>query len=165
MPLCGFNKKMLKGETLQNNGLIENLLNKQQQVKQMALCGFNKKMLTGNTMFDEGLVEHGLQHRSKVNGETIDQAIQREISDMTRLLIELPRIEDGTKRLLTEGMVKKAMGFYLTLRGQDIDTYKEVVKAVNKYWFKMDETYYGKLEGQVDDMKQLAMYLNSVKIV
>lgn len=164
MPICGLNEKMLKGETLQSIGLIEVLLNKEIKVKQMAMCGFNKKMGDGQILFDEGLVEHGLVYRSNKNGENIEQAIQREISDMTRLLLELPRIEDSNKRLLTEGMIKKAMGFYLNIRGQDIKSYKEIVRNVNNYWFSMDKKYYGELEGKPDDMKQLAMYLNTIRI-
>ena len=130
----------------------------------MPLCGFNEKMLLGETMFDEGLVEHGLIYRAGKNGETIDQAIQREISDMARLILELPRIEDATKRLLTEGMVKKAMGFYLTIRGRDINNYKKIIKNINNYWYNMDKKYYGELEGTKEDMSILAQYLNTIKI-
>ena len=52
----------------------------------MALCGFNQEMLEGLTAFTEGLIEHGLEHRCKKNGETIEQGIKREISDMAPLL-------------------------------------------------------------------------------
>ena len=39
----------------------------------------------------------------KKNGETIEQGIKREISDMARLLAEIHRIDDSAKRIITEG--------------------------------------------------------------
>jgi len=74
----------------------------------MPFCGFNEKMLKGLTALSEGLVEHGLKFRCEKNGETIEQGIKREISDMTRLLAETYRIDDSAKRFLTEGIVKYA---------------------------------------------------------
>ncbi len=130
----------------------------------MALCGFNEKMLKGITAFNEGLVEHGLKHRSEKNGETIDQAIKREISDMARLLLESHKIEDSAKRTLTEGLIKYAMGFYLIMRSKDVDDYKEVVKSIGEYFFFMDDKYYGELEGKADDMKILAELLDKKDI-
>ena len=100
----------------------------------MPLCGFNEKMLKGLAEFNEGLVEYGLQHRSELNGETIDQAIKREISDMTRLFLEINRIDDSSKRVLTEGIAKYAMGFYLIMRKKNIDNYKEVIEKIGQYF-------------------------------
>ena len=65
----------------------------------MPVCGFNNKMLEGLTMFEEGLVEHGLVHRGKLNGESLEQGIKRELSDMSRLQPELYRIDDTPKRI------------------------------------------------------------------
>ncbi len=130
----------------------------------MALCGFNEKMLQGLTAFNEGLVEHGLKHRSEKNGETIDQAIKREISDMARLLSEIHRIDDSPKRILTEGLVKYAMGFYLIMRANNIEDYKEVIGKIGEYFRFMDDKYYSELEGKADDMKELAELLDQMKI-
>ena len=49
----------------------------------MPLCGFNQKMFEGLTAFHEGLVEHGLVDRSRIRGESINQTIEREISDIS----------------------------------------------------------------------------------
>lgn len=130
----------------------------------MALCGFNEKMLKGLTAFNEGLVEHGLKHRSEKNGETIDQAIKREISDMARLLLESHKIEDSAKRTLTEGLVKYAMGFYLIMRSKDIENYVDDVKKIGEYFHYMDDKYYSELEGRADDMKILAELLDKKEI-
>jgi hypothetical protein len=130
----------------------------------MALCGFNEKMLKGLTAFTEGLVEHGLIHRSEKNGETIDQAIKREISDMVRLLAEIHRIDDSAKRIMTEGLIKYAMGFYLMMRTTPVEEYQEVVGAVGEYFHFMDEKYYGDLEGKFEDMKELAESLDRKKL-
>jgi ribosomal protein S6 len=130
----------------------------------MPICGFNKKMLKGLTAFNEGLVEHGLQFRSTKNNETIDQAIKREISDMTRLLSEIHRIDENSKRILTEGIVKYAMGFYLIMRKNDISIYKEVIKKIGEYFHYMDSKYYSELEGKPDDMKELTELLNKKTI-
>lgn len=130
----------------------------------MPICGFNEKMLKGLTAFNEGLVEHGLIHRTKKNGETIDQGIKREIFDMTRLLLEINNIDDAPKRTLTEGIVKYAMGFYLIMRRNDIKDYEEVIKKIGEYFYFMDDKYYGELEGRVDDMKELIRLLDSKEI-
>lgn len=130
----------------------------------MPLCGFNEKMLKGLSAFNEGLVEHGLKYRSEKNNETIDQAIKREISDMTRLLSEIHRIDDNAKRVLTEGIAKYAMGFYLIMRKSNIDDYKEVVEKIGEYFQYMDDKYYSELEGNPDDMKELTESLDKKQI-
>ncbi len=130
----------------------------------MPVCGFNDKMLKGLTAFNEGLVEHGLKFRSEKNNETIDQGIKREISDMTRLLSEIHRIDDSAKRIITEGIVKYAMGFYLIMRKNNIEEYKEVVEKINEYFHFMDEMYYSELEGKPDDMKELVELLDEKNI-
>ena len=130
----------------------------------MPLCGFNEKMLKGLSAFNEGLVEHGLKYRSEKNNETIDQAIKREISDMTRLLSEIHRIDDNAKRILTEGIAKYVMGFYLMMRTSDVDDYKEIVGKIEEYFQHMDDKYYSELEGKPDDMKELAEFLDKKQI-
>ena len=130
----------------------------------MALCGFNEKMLKGLAAFSEGLVEHGLKYHSKKNNESIDQAIRREVSDMARLLLEIHRIDDSAKRVITEGIVKYAMGFYLIMRKKNIQEYKEVISKLGDYFRFMDNKYYNDLEGKPDDMKKLAKELNSKEI-
>ena len=130
----------------------------------MPVCGFNQKMLKGLAAFNEGLVEHGLKFRSKKNNETIDQAIKREISDMTRLLSEIHRIDDNAKRILTEGIVKYAMGFYLIMRKNNIEEYKEVIEKIGEYFRFMDDKYYSELEGKPDDMKELVELLDKKEI-
>jgi len=134
----------------------------------MPFCGFNKKMLEGLTMFNEGLVEHGLIYRSEKNSETLDQAIKRELSDMTRMLLDLGQIDDSAKRTITEGIVKYAMGFYLLMREKGIEhiptQYKNSIKQIGEYFYAMDSKYYGELEGRTDDMKQLVQYLDKREI-
>jgi hypothetical protein len=130
----------------------------------MGLCGFNEKMVKGLEALNEGLVEHGLKHRSQKNGETIDQAIKRELSDMMRLLSEIHRIDDTPKKMLTEGLVKYVMGFYLIIRSNNIEEYKEVIEKISEYFWYMDDKYYSELEGKPDDMKELAELLDKKKI-
>ncbi|HWC57698.1 MAG TPA: hypothetical protein VG621_01960 [Candidatus Paceibacterota bacterium] len=130
----------------------------------MPICGFNKKMRKGLEMFNEGLVEHGLIDRTQKNNESIDQGIKRELSDMTRLFLEINRIENAPKRILTEGLIRYAMGFYLLMRTKNVEQYKQVVASINQYFFDMDDIYYSKLEGKLDDMRELAEFLNRQKI-
>jgi len=130
----------------------------------MPMCGFNEKMLKALTAFSEGLVEHGLKFRSEKIGETIDQAIKREISDMARLLEEIHRIDDSAKRILTEGIIRYAMGFYLIMRKTGIEDYKEVIEKITDYFYFMDDKYYSELEGRPDDMKELTELLNKKQI-
>lgn len=130
----------------------------------MPVCGFNDKMLKGLTALSEGLVEHGLKYRSEKNGETIDQGIKREISDMARLIPELHRIDDSAKRIITEGIVKYAQGFYLIIRKQGIENYKETIGKVMEYFHSMDDEYYSNLEGKPEDMKDLTKFLDKKEI-
>ncbi len=130
----------------------------------MPLCVFNKKMLEGLTALSEGFVEHGLQYRCEKNGETIEQGIKREISDMARLLPELNRIDDTAKRILTEGIVKYAQGFYLIMREKGVEDYKETIGKIIEYFHYMDDKYYSELEEKPKDMKDLTMLLDKKEI-
>jgi len=121
-------------------------------------------MLEGLTALSEGLVEYGLEHRCEQNGETIEQGIKRELSDMARLIPELYRIDDTAKRILTEGIVRYAQGFYMVMRKTGIENYEETIAGIMDYFKSMDAKYYGELEGQPEDMRNLVAYLNSKKI-
>lgn len=130
----------------------------------MPMCGFNEKMLKGLAAFNEGLVEHGLIFRSELNGESIDQGIKREISDMTRLLAELGGIDDTAKRAMTEGLVRYAMGFYCVMRKYNVEDYKAVIDELGRYFHGMDQKYYSELEGSPDDMTELVKFLDEKSI-
>jgi len=130
----------------------------------MPLCGFNKKMIEGLKKFNEGLVEHGLIHRSQKNEESIEQAINRELSDMMRFLEETQEIDKSSKRIITEGLVKYSMGFYLIMRENNIEDYEEILDLISDYFRFMDSKYYSELEGQPDDMKKLVELLNDKNI-
>ncbi len=130
----------------------------------MPMCGFNDKMLKGLTALSEGLVEHGLEYRCKKNRETIEQGIKREISDMARLIPELHRIDNTAKRILTEGIVKYAQGFYMAMRKTGIENYQENIAKMMEYFRSMDSKYYAELEGQPEDMAELTKFLDKVEI-
>lgn len=134
----------------------------------MPVCGFNDKMLFGLNNFNEGLVEHGLFYRGKLNGESLDQGIMRELSDMSRLEPEILLISDVPKRVITQGIVNYAKGFYLIMRQKELSKnpgmYKQFIAGINEYFRLMDEKYYGELEGKPNDMKLLVSYLNELKI-
>ena len=83
---------------------------------------------------------------------------------MTRLLAELPKIDDSGKRILTEGIVKYAMGFYLIMRSINIEQYQEVIAKIGEYFRSMDDKYYSELEGRSDDMRELIEFLNKKEI-
>ena len=127
-------------------------------------CGFNEKMLKGLNEFNEGLVEHGLLFNSKKNNESIEQAIRREISDMTRLLTETHRIDDSAKRLMTEGLVQYVMYFFMLMRKKNIEEYKDVVKNIGEYFKKMDDKYYSDFNGKPEDMRAIVEFLNEIKL-
>ena len=130
----------------------------------MPICGFNEKMLKGLAALTEGLIEHGLVYRCEKNGETIEQGIKREISDMARLIPELNKVDDSAKRIMTEGIVKYAQGFYMHTRKTGIENYKENISKIMDYFKAMDAKYYGELEGQPNDMEQLTKFLNEKEI-
>lgn len=130
----------------------------------MPICGFNDKMIEGSTALSEGLVEHGLKYRCKKNKETIEQGIKRELSDMARLIPELHRIDDTAKRILTEGIVKYAQGFYLIMRKKGVEDYKKTIAKIMDYFRYMDDKYYSELEGKPDDMKDLTKLLDKKEI-
>ena len=81
-----------------------------------------------------------------------------------RLLAEIHRIDDSAKGILTEGIVRYAMGFYLIMRKTDIEDYKEVIGRIGEYFHFMDDKYYSELEGKPDDMKELTELLNKKQI-
>ena len=130
----------------------------------MPLCGFNQKMLEGLVAFHEGLVEHGLIDRAKKKGQSVEQTLEAELSDMERFLGETYRINDPQKRAITEAITRYAKAFYEVVGEQSIDNYKQVVQGLNEFYRKMDDKFYSELEGKKDDMSQLATYLDSERI-
>lgn len=127
-------------------------------------CGFNEKMLKGLNEFNEGLVEHGLLFNSKKNNESIEQVIRREISDMTRLLAETHRIDDSSKRLMTEGLVQYVVYFFMLIRKKNIKEYKDVVKNIGEYFKEMDYKYYSDFDGKPEDMKEIVGFIDKIKL-
>ena len=127
-------------------------------------CGFNEKMLESLNKFNEGLVEHGLLFNSKKNNESIEQAIRREISDMARLLTETHRIDDSAKRLMTEGLVRYVMHFFVLMRRKSVEEYKDVVKNIGEYFKEMDDKYYSDFDKKPEDMKAIVEFLNEIKL-
>ncbi len=129
----------------------------------MPLCGFNQKMLEGLVTFHEGLVEHGLIDRAKKKGQSVEQTMEAELSDMKRFLGETYRIEDPQKRAITEAITNYAKAFYQLVGTQGIKNYKAVVQGLNEFYRKMDDKYYSELEGKPYAMKQLVLYLNGLE--
>ena len=130
----------------------------------MPFCGFNQKMLKGLAEFHEGLVEHGLIERSRKRGQTIEKTLECELSDMNRFIKELDGINDEKKKRIIEFITRHAKAFYELLTSDGIENYKEVIRMLSDFYFKMDDKYYSDLEGQKNDMKKLAEYLNSQQV-
>jgi hypothetical protein len=130
----------------------------------MPLCGFNQKMLEGLVAFNEGLVEHGIVERSRIRGQSTDETLQRELSDMNRFLGETNNLADPQVRDLTEALTNYAKAVYKIIARQGIDNYKQTVKALNEFYVKMDDKFYRDLEGKPQDMKKLVQYLNKVGV-
>lgn len=130
----------------------------------MPLCGFNQKMLEGLIAFHEGLVEHGIVERSRIRGQSVDQTLQRELSDMDRFLGEIDNLTDSKIRELTEALTNYARAFYKLIERDGIDKYKQTVRALNQFYVKMDDKFYKDLEGKSGDMKNLVSYLNEVGV-
>lgn len=130
----------------------------------MPLCGFNQKMLEGLTAFHEGLVEHGIVERSKVKGQSINQTIERELSDMERFLGETERIADSEVRGTVEALTKYAHAFYSLIRRNGFQNYEQTIQTLNRLYVEMDNKFYKELEGKPNDMIQLAEHLNGVEV-
>lgn len=133
------------------------------------MCGFNKNMEIALNAFSKELVDFGLISRTNKNAESIDQGIKRELSDMTRMLAELHRIDDADKRFMTEGIIKYAIGFYMKMRKLNVEgklasEYVSTVEKIGKYFEAMDAKFYGELEGKSEDMKELIEFLNQKEI-
>ena len=130
----------------------------------MALCGFNQKMIEGLGGFHEGLIEHGIIDRSKKKNKTTDQVIKNDLNDMDRFLKEMNRIKDPEIREITRALTEYARAFYKFIDKKGFDNYAKIMKFLTDYYFKMDKKFYSELEGKPDDMKQLAEYLNTLKM-
>ena len=128
----------------------------------MALCGFNQKMIQGLSGFQNGLVEHGIIDRSKKKKQSFDETMNKELSDMSRFRKEIYRIKDPELRELTEALTSYACAFYKLIRKRGIKNYKSTIQFLNKFFWEMDDKYYSELEGKPEDMKKLALHLNSL---
>ena len=135
----------------------------------MPLCGFNQKMLEGLKAFQEGLVEHGLYERSRETGQTFEERLDEELSDMDRFSPEMGKINDPEIRDITLGLSTFARAFYRLGRRKGLDNYKETASVVNAFFVEMDRAYYGErqgegLQGKPNDMRDLAEHLNGLKV-
>ena len=128
----------------------------------MPMCGFNQKMEQGLSGLQAGLVEHGIIDRSKKKSQTYDETLQKELNDMSRFMKEIRRIEDPELRELTEALTKYACAFYKLVNKRGINNYKKTIQFLNKFFWEMDNKYYTELEGKPEDMKKLALYLNTL---
>lgn len=130
----------------------------------MPLCGFNQKMEQGLLGLQAGLVEHGIIDRSKKKSQSYEETLQKELSDMSRFMKEIHKIKDPELRELTETLTKYACAFYKLVNKRGINNYKKTIQDLNKFFWEMDNKYYTELEGKPEDMKQLAEYLNEIKV-
>lgn len=135
----------------------------------MPLCGFNQKMREGLRALQEGLVEHGLYERLRESGQTVDERLDEELSDMDRFSMETNRIQDPELKELIEGLSTFAKAFYRLARRKGLDNYRETALAVDAFFVEMDRVYYGKrrgegLQGKQNDMRDLVDHLNGVPV-
>ncbi len=128
----------------------------------MPFCGFNQKMLQGMSGFQNGLVEHGIIDRSEKKKQSFEETMNKELSDMSRFMKEIYRIENPELRELTEALTSYACAFYKLIRKRGIKNYKSTIQFLNKFFWEMDDKYYSELEGKPEDMKKLALHLNSI---
>src|SRR3989344_4484902 len=129
----------------------------------MPFCGFNQEMVEGLSGFHSGLVEHGIVDRSKKKDQSFEETIEKELSDISRFIKEIHNIKDPEMRELTEALTKYACAFYKLIQIKGIKNYEKTISFLNKFYFEMDNKYYTELEGKEDDMKELAVYLNTLK--
>ncbi len=135
----------------------------------MPMCGFNEKMLKSLRDFQEGLVEHGLYERSKETGQTYEERLNKELSDLDRFSGEMDRISDPEMRDITLGLSTFARAFYRLARRNGLDNYEKTAQAVSDFFVEMDRAYYGErkgkgLQGKPNDMRDLADHLNKISI-
>ena len=83
---------------------------------------------------------------------------------MTRLLTETHRIDDSAKRLMTEGLVRYVMHFFVLMRRKSVEEYKDVVKNIGEYFKEMDDKYYSDFDKKPEDMKAIVEFLNEIKL-
>jgi len=132
-------------------------------------CGYNQKMSEGMLMLLEAFIEHGILEKSKDKHRSIDDSLKIELSDLNRLISEADNIEDSAKKNLIRGVAIFARGFYSLFNSKNIEQYKNIVKSVDKFYWKMDNKYYPELEsekeaGNPNDVKILVQYLNDLKL-
>lgn len=128
----------------------------------MPMCGFNQKMLQGMSGFQNGLVEHGIIDRSEKKKQSFEDTMNKELSDMSRFMKEIYRIKDPELRELTEALTRYACAFYKLIKKRGIKNYKSTIQFLNKFFWEMDDKYYSELEGKPEDMKKLALHLNTL---
>lgn len=128
----------------------------------MPFCGFNQKMLQGMSGFQSGLVEHGIIDRSEKKKQSFEETMNKELSDMSRFMKEIYRIKNPEIRELTEALTSYACAFYKLIRKKGIKNYRSTIQFLNKFFWEMDDKYYSELEGKPEDMKKLALHLNTI---
>jgi hypothetical protein len=128
----------------------------------MPVCGFNQKMIQGLSGFQSGLVEHGIIDRSEKKKQTFDETLKKELEDMERFRKQIPLIKDQELRELTMALTNYACAFYKFVGKKGIKNYKKTIEFLNNFFWEMDNKYYSELEGQEDDMKKLALHLNTI---
>ncbi|MBL7148367.1 MAG: hypothetical protein ISS82_06075 [Nanoarchaeota archaeon] len=92
---------------------------------------------------------------------------KRVLDDLDEIYEDLDEKYDGLGREekeLVEALKKYHIYFYRFLSKNGSENSQRVIEFLNKFFWEMDNKYYSELEGKSDDMKQLAEYLNEIKI-
>ena len=127
-------------------------------------CGFNDDMFEGLRLFHKGLIEHGILERSKNKKQSLETTIKKELDEMRRFQKKVYLIKDPRIQELTKTLTDYVISFYEFMGERGVNNYRDLIKKINDYFFEMDRKFYSELEGQPDDMRKLAEYLNKIEI-
>src|SRR3989338_5494900 len=176
------NERMLKGLEGFHKGLVEHGIILRSKIKNQTFQKTIQKELDDMDRFQKeihrikdpeireltrALTEYACAFYKLIQKKGIEN-YRETIEFLDKLYLEIydkSNFKEGVEiKELIEALIRYIAFFNKLIEKRGIGNYRKTIDFVNKFYFEMDNKYYSELEGKLDDMKQLAEYLNEVKV-
>lgn len=175
------NEKILKGLRLLGKGLVEHGIFHRSKLKGMTheqifqneysdMERFRSEMFRIKDLdlreLTRALTNYACAFYKLIQREGVEN-YKRVLDDLDEIYVNLDEKYNSLgkeEKELVEALKNYGVYFNRFLNRNGSEKSQRVIEFLNKFFWEMDNKYYSELEGKPEDMKQLAEYLNGIKV-